>query len=565
MEDEGSDSAPVVTAAQIARLAGVTRAAVANWRRRHDDFPAPAGGTAAGPLFSLAEIETWLAGQRKGRGASQEVTLWQSLRAAYGDDMTAALVSVGSHLNGNAGAALQGQLRESVDQLAAERTAPQLFEDLITRFLASAGRSGAQAPSSPRLIRAFTHFAGPVEGLVYDPACGAGSLLLAVAGSDAAGRAGRAGQELNPGLLRLAQLRSQLSGGPPASLEVGDSLRDDQHPGLRAQLVLCEPPLGQNDWGREELLLDARWELGAPPRAESDLAWLQHCYFHAALGGRVLIALAPSAAYRRSGRRIRAELVRRGALASVTALPPGMATSHNLPVLLWELRRPASPDEEVRSVRMVDLTSNDPDGPLVPTPDQVADVPLIDIIREEVDLRPSSYVKAAQPDYPTEYTTLRTALERQLRELAELLPPLPPGPGAGSMDGITPVGVSDLIQAGLVRTEEGGAASTSDQLDTDYLRGFLRSAANTRRNTSATGTHRADPRGAQLPQMAIEEQRHYGAVFRDLGEFERRLKELARMGDQATRLAYDGLTNGALAPEAAHNVTSQDTTREGAE
>ncbi|MFD0162569.1 N-6 DNA methylase [Streptomyces decoyicus] len=563
MEDEGSGSAPVVTAAQIARLAGVTRAAVANWRRRHDDFPAPAGGTAAGPLFSLAEIETWLAGQRKGRGASQEVTLWQSLRAAYSDDMMAALVDVGSHLTGKAGSALQGRLRESVDELAAERTAPQLFQDLITRFLASTGRSSAQAPSSPRLIRAFTYFAGPVEGLVYDPACGAGSLLLAVAGSDATRRAG---QELNAGLLRLAQLTTQLSGGPPASLEAGDSLRDDQHPDLRAQLVLCEPPLGQNDWGREELLLDARWELGTPPRAESDLAWLQHCYFHTAPGGRVLIALAPSAAYRRSGRRIRAELVRRGALTSVTALPPGMATSHNLPVLLWELRRPASPDEEVRSVRMVDLTSNDPDSPLEPTSDQVAEVPLIDLIREEVDLRPSSYVKAAQPDYPTEYTTLRTALERQLRELAELLPPLPPGPGAGSMDEITPVGVSDLIQAGLVRTEEGEAASTSDQLDTDYLRGFLRSAANTRRNTSATGTHRADPRGAQLPQMAIEDQRHYGAAFRDLGEFERRLKELARIGDQATRLAYDGLTNGALAPaETAHNVTSRDATREGAE
>ncbi|WP_274916621.1 N-6 DNA methylase [Streptomyces sp. WZ-12] len=559
MEDEGSASAPVVTAAQIARLAGVTRAAVANWRRRHDDFPAPVGGTAAGPLFSLSEIETWLAGQRKGRGASQEVVLWQSLRAAYGDDMTAALVDVGSHLTGRATAALEGQLRESVDQMVAERTAPQFFEDLIARFLASAGRSGAQATSSPRLIRAFTHLAGQAEGLVYDPACGAGSLLLTVAGPHATGRAG---QELSPGLLRLAQLRTQLSGGPPAGLEAGDSLRNDRHPDLRAQLVVCEPPLGQNDWGREELLLDARWELGAPPRAESDLAWLQHCYFHTAPGGRALIALAPSAAYRRSGRRIRAELVRRGALRTVVALPSGMATSHNLPVLLWELCRPAAPGEEVQAVRMVDLTANDPDGPLEPTPDQVADVSLIDLIREEVDLRPSSYVTEAQPDYPTEYTALRTALEHQLRELAELLPPLPPGPGTGSLDEITLVSVGDLVKAGLVRTGDGETASTSDQLDTDYLQGFLRSASNTRRNTSATGTHRADLRGAQLPQMDIGEQRQYGAAFRNLGEFERRLKELARMGDQATRLAYDGLTNGALAPTGtSHDVTS----REGAE
>lgn len=563
MKDEGSGSGPVVTAAQIARLAGVTRAAVANWRRRHDDFPEPTGGTAAGPLFSVVEVETWLSGQRKGRGASKEVTLWQSLRAAYSDDMTAALVDVGSHLTGEDAGALQDQFREPVDELAAERTAPRLFEDLLGRFLTSVGRSSAQAVSSPRLIRALTHFAGPVEGLVYDPACGAGSLLLAVAGP---GAMERAGQELDPGLLRLAQLRSQLRDGSPADLETGDSLRDDRHPDLRAQLVVCEPPLAQNDWGREDLLLDTRWELGAPPRAESDLAWLQHCYFHTAPGGRTLIVLTPSAAYRRSGRRIRAELVRRGALTAVVALPPGMATSHSLPLLLWELRRPAAPGEEAQSVRMVDLTANDPDGPLTPTPDQVTDVPLIDLVREEVDLNPTSYVTAALPDYPSEYEALRAALEHQLRELAELLPSLPPGPGAGSLDGITPVGVGDLVRAGLVSTEEVEATSTSDQLDTDYLRGFLRSAGNTRRHTSATGTHRTDLRGAQLPQMDIGQQRRYGAAFRALGEFEHRLKELARMGDQAACLAYDGLTNGALAPiETSPTVTSEDATREGAE
>jgi hypothetical protein len=558
MEDEGFVAAPVVTAAQIARLAGVTRAAVANWRRRHDDFPAPVGGTAAGPLFSLTETETWLAGQRKGRRVSQEVALWQALRAAYRDDMTTALVDVGSYLTRDTADALQESLRDTVDQLAAERNGPRLFEDLISRYVSSAGRSGAQAVSSPRLVRAFTHFVGTAKGLVYDPACGVGSLLLAVEGAEVTSWAG---QEINEGLVRLARLRACLAGDAPARLEAGDSLREDRHPGLRAQLVVCEPPVGQSDWGREALLLDSRWELGAPPRAESDLAWLQHCYFHTAPGGRTLVALAPSAAYRKSGRRIRTELVRRGALVSVVSLPPGLATSHNLPLLLWELRRPAVAGDEVRSVRMVDLTENDPDGPLDPTPDQVAEVPLIDLVREDVDLSPSAYVTAEQPDYPAEYTALRAELEQRLRELAELLPSLPPGPGAGALEAFAAVGVTDLVRAGLVRTEGREAVSTSDRLDTDYLRGFLRSAGNTRRNTSATGTHRADARGAHLPQMHIEEQRRYGAAFRDLGEFEQRLKELARMGDQAARLAYDGLTNGALAPTA----TREAATQEGAE
>ncbi len=49
-----------MTAAAIARLAGVGRAAVSNWRRRYPEFPQPVGGSATSPTFDRAEIEAWL-------------------------------------------------------------------------------------------------------------------------------------------------------------------------------------------------------------------------------------------------------------------------------------------------------------------------------------------------------------------------------------------------------------------------------------------------------------------------------------------------------------------------
>lgn len=49
-----------VTAAEISRIAGVTRATVSNWRRRHDDFPAPSGGTDSSPLYDLVDVRKWL-------------------------------------------------------------------------------------------------------------------------------------------------------------------------------------------------------------------------------------------------------------------------------------------------------------------------------------------------------------------------------------------------------------------------------------------------------------------------------------------------------------------------
>jgi transposase-like protein len=48
--------APQVSAADISRMAGVTRATVSNWRRRHADFPAPSGGTDTSPSYDLAAV-----------------------------------------------------------------------------------------------------------------------------------------------------------------------------------------------------------------------------------------------------------------------------------------------------------------------------------------------------------------------------------------------------------------------------------------------------------------------------------------------------------------------------
>lgn len=54
------DEPVTVTLAGVARLTGVGRAAVSNWRRRHDDFPSRVAGTDASPQFSLDSVEEWL-------------------------------------------------------------------------------------------------------------------------------------------------------------------------------------------------------------------------------------------------------------------------------------------------------------------------------------------------------------------------------------------------------------------------------------------------------------------------------------------------------------------------
>ncbi|MEU9791938.1 N-6 DNA methylase [Streptomyces sparsogenes] len=548
-ENAASPVGPLVTGAEIARLTGVTRAAVSNWRRRYDDFPAPAGGAANSPLYALAEVQEWLDKQRKGQEVSPEVELWQAMRAVYGEQMIAGLAQVAAVLAGEAAAGVPEDVATRVQGLARTETPADAVNALTERFMDSARRAGSDQVTPERVVRAVCHFAPelPADATVFDPACGIGVLLLSVAS-----RAGARcrGQELDADSARFAQLRADLLGRSDVRVVAGDSLRADEWPELKAYLVVCDPPAGVTEWGREELLLDARWDLGTPSKAEGELAWLQHAYAHTVPGGHVLMVMPASVAYRKAGRRIRAELVRRGIVRQVVALPPGTATSHALPVHLWCLRRPESTGgvDTNHAVRMVDLTDNSPDGSLEPRPDQVADVPLIELLDDTVDLTPGSHLRFRHRDYPGEYAALREELDDQIRQLAALLPGLAAGRGPGSLDGAT-TSVADLARAGLVAYDGQEPVSASDQLDTDYLRGFLRSSANARRSTSASGTYRFDGRGSRIPRMGIDDQRRYGSAFRALSAFEEGMRKVDELSRQLAEVARDGLATGALAPE----------------
>ncbi|MEU3605990.1 N-6 DNA methylase [Streptomyces sp. NPDC035033] len=539
----------LVTGAEIARLAGVTRAAVSNWRRRYDDFPAPAGGAANSPLFSLVEVQAWLDAQRKGQEISPEVELWQALRGVYGEQMVAGLAEVTAALAGASSPALPDEVAARVRRLTRSESPVDLVNGLTERFVDSARRAGSDQVTPNRIVRAVRHFAPelPPAATVFDPACGIGVLLLSI---DSGTGTRFCGQESDADSARFAQLRADILGREPVEIVAGDSLRGDEWPDLRADLVVCDPPAGVTEWGREELLLDSRWELGTPSKAEGELAWLQHAYAHTEPGGHVLMVMPASVAYRKAGRRIRAELVRRGILRQVVALPPGAATSHSLPVHVWCLQRPegAGNADAHHTVRMVDLTANSPDGGLDPRPDQVADVPLIELLDDTVDLTPGTHLRSRHRDYPGEYLALRREVEKRIRRLAVLLPELSVGGGPGSLDSAT-TSVADLARAGLVSYEESEPVSASDQLDTDYLQGFLRSSANARRSTSSSGTYRLDTRGARIPRMGIDEQRRYGSAFRALSTFEEDLREIGDLSTRLTDLARDGLATGALAPE----------------
>ncbi|MFF4379214.1 N-6 DNA methylase [Kitasatospora sp. NPDC001547] len=397
-----------VTAAEIARLAGVGRAAVSNWRRRHPDFPRPVGGTDASPAFALPEVESWLRAQGKIAELPLLERVWQlvdTLRDPAGHP-AAPLVEAGAlllllhrepgrwteladrpdtrlavtlpravtgtavHAFGPDGARTLGlpgllgstqlDLARLLAELAARSGPVGAYEQLLTRYAEANTRQ--LSPTPPEAAELLAAVAG-VPATVLDPAVGLGAVLLVHPPTT-----GRYGQDADPVTAALARLRLALhtpadEPGPlPLDLRAGDALRADGFPGDTFEAVLCQPPYNERDWGHDELQFDTRWPGGlVPPRGESELAWVLHCLAHTRPGGLAALLLPPTVAARRAGRRIRAELLRSGALRAVIALPAGAAPPYGVPLHLWVLRAPR-PGDDFRQVLLLDAGAA-PSGP----------------------------------------------------------------------------------------------------------------------------------------------------------------------------------------------------------
>ncbi|HET6289457.1 MAG TPA: N-6 DNA methylase [Amycolatopsis sp.] len=542
-----------VNAADIARIAGVGRAAVSNWRRRYGDFPPPVGGTASSPLFSLVHVEHWL----RERGKPVEISLgdrvWQRLRN-LGDDLSLGLRvgRVGSYLTRQGEWTFSARYDDAellglLDRFADERGVREAYEFLCERYVEAHSRQLSVTPEPVATLMA--RLIGPQPGVVLDPACGLGTLLLASGGTRLLG------QVDDPATSCIAAHRLLLAG---ADMEMygADALSMDSYEGVFADAVVCDPPFNEREWGYDDLVGDPRWEYGQPPRGEPELAWVQHCLAHVKPGGLVVIRMPPAAAGRRTGRRIRGNLLRAGALRAVVTV--GGAD-------LWLLRRP-EPGERPpsRLLLLADPSTVEEQwwahlrGAEVP-----GAVRIIDLLDEEIDLSPVRH--QARDEHVGE------AFLEARRHFDGIRPELPSLRISDEKPTFTTIG--ELLKSGVLTVpesvEEGDVVASPavpayvhngemvvaeptmsryrtdpERLDAAFLAGCLRAAG----QVAPTSSTRIDLRRTRIPRLPIETQRAYGAAFTRLAAFEAALREAAESGLELVRLGLAGLTEGQLRP-----------------
>ncbi|WP_171163232.1 N-6 DNA methylase [Streptomyces sp. I05A-00742] len=525
-----SDSAAEVTAAGIARLAGVGRAAVSNWRRRHMDFPQPVGGTETSPTFYLGDVEQWLRHQGKIAEVPLRERVWQQvvghpagavtalryagsvlllvrdrptswlelaelpdvgLAEALPTALEAALAArLGEHhavaVPSPAELAISSALVRGTAELASVRGAGPAYEFLLGRHLDANPRQFSLTPPGPAELMAALG-RGPLDRrtrTVLDPACGTGSLLSAAGAVGPAERLSVLGQEIDPDLAALTALRLALHSDAQVRVRPGDSLRGDAFAELAADTVLCHPPFNERNWGHDELAYDPRWEYGFPARTESELAWVQHALARLREGGTAVLLMPPAAASRRSGRRIRADLLRRGALRAVISLPAGAAPPYGIPLHLWVLRRPGAQQSPTPHVLLVDTADLAPAGrdklpwqtvsaavleawedfdrfgTVEEKPGQHRSLPVIDLLDDDVDLAPARHLPPpASAGGVADLVDVHDRLTVALGRAAELAPAVPEESPGGARWPATTVG--ELARAGALVLRAGGPGAAT--------------------------------------------------------------------------------------------------------
>ncbi len=227
-------------------------------------------------------------------------------------------------------------------------TLGRVYEYFLSNFAMQEGRKGGEFYTPRSVVRVLVEMLAPYKGRVFDPCCGSGGMFVqsekfVEAHGGKIGDLSVYGQESNPNTFKLAKMNLAIRGiDGDLGKEPADSFLKDQHPDLKADYILANPPFNMSDWGGELLKDDKRWEkYGKPPINNANFAWVQHFIHHLSPSGAAGFVLANgSMSSNTSGEgEIRKAIIEDDLVDCMVALPGQLFYSTQIPVCLWFLTR----------------------------------------------------------------------------------------------------------------------------------------------------------------------------------------------------------------------------------
>ncbi|OZG69960.1 DNA methyltransferase [Hahella sp. CCB-MM4] len=225
----------------------------------------------------------------------------------------------------------------------------RVYEYFLGKFAATEGKGGGEFYTPKCVVKLIAEMIEPYHGKIYDPCCGSGGMFVQSVKFVENHRGNKKdisiyGQEQTSTTYKLAKMNLAIRGISANLGEVpADTFFKDQHPDLKADFIMANPPFNLKEWrGPDELTNDPRWSgYDVPPTGNANFGWILHMVSKLSengVAGFVLANGSMSTNTKGEGE-IRKKMIENDLVDCMIALPGQLFYTTQIPVCLWFLTK----------------------------------------------------------------------------------------------------------------------------------------------------------------------------------------------------------------------------------
>jgi len=224
----------------------------------------------------------------------------------------------------------------------------RVYEYFLAKFAIAEGKGKGEFYTPKSIVNLIAELIEPYKGKIYDPCCGSGGMFVQSMKFIENHKGNKKdisvyGQEYTQTTYKLAKMNLAIRG---IAANLGSTAKDtfssDQHPLLKADFIMANPPFNQKDWrASDELVDDHRWDgFETPPTSNANYGWILHMISKLSENGIAAFILANGAT---SGGgeeyKIRKQMIKNHIVEAIITLPRDMFYTTDISVTLWILNK----------------------------------------------------------------------------------------------------------------------------------------------------------------------------------------------------------------------------------
>jgi type I restriction enzyme M protein len=239
----------------------------------------------------------------------------------------------------------------------------RVYEYFLSKFALAEGKGKGEFYTPKSIVNLIAEMIEPYKGKIYDPCCGSGGMFVQSMKFVENHQGSKKdisiyGQEYTGATYKLAKMNLAIRG---IAANLGDVAADtffkDQHPDLKADYIMANPPFNQKDWrATDELTNDPRFAgYDVPPKSNANYGWILHMASKLSENGVAGFILANGAL---SGdgveKAIRKKMIENNLVEAVIVMPRNMFYTTDISVTLWILNK----NKKSRKIQHGDIIRN---------------------------------------------------------------------------------------------------------------------------------------------------------------------------------------------------------------